>query len=218
MWSWLENLDRVLSWLYEAFWLFLLQCAVVAKTWIECEFVAKASIEHEVVAKAWIKHVVVAKAWIKHKLSRKPIHVYYSFWLWKKNNPARRAGEKNNLAPKLSEKNFLARKKIPSPPQNIKWTVPNRMSFNWYYGVFFCRREDNFIYACTCFHWTKNIKRNVKQRKNISRIRFFSKAIQWHIKKIIIRIITINAFKTSLKCISRKMHINFFRISRVRMF
>ena len=35
---------------------------------------------------------------------------------YKKNNPARRAGEKNNLAPKLSEKNFLARKKIPSPP------------------------------------------------------------------------------------------------------
>ena len=35
---------------------------------------------------------------------------------YKKNNPARRAGEKNNLASKLSEKNFLARKKIPSPP------------------------------------------------------------------------------------------------------
>ena len=52
VWSWLENLDRVLSWLYEAFWLLLLQCAVVVKPWIECEFVAKASIEHEVVAKA----------------------------------------------------------------------------------------------------------------------------------------------------------------------
>ena len=47
-----------------------------------------------------------------------------AFQGYKKNNPARRAGEKNNLAPKLSEKNFLARKKIPSPPQNIKWTVP----------------------------------------------------------------------------------------------
>ena len=46
---------------------------------------------------------------------------------YKKNNPARRAGEKNNHAPKLSEKN-LARKKIPSPPpQNIKWTVPNEV-------------------------------------------------------------------------------------------
>ena len=43
----------------------------------------------------------------------------------KKNNPARRAGEKNNLAPILSEKNILARTKNPSPPLNIKWTVPN---------------------------------------------------------------------------------------------
>ena len=42
----------------------------------------------------------------------------------KKNNPARRAGEKNNLAPILSEKNILARTKNPSPPLNIKWTVP----------------------------------------------------------------------------------------------
>ena len=44
---------------------------------------------------------------------------------YKKNNPARRAGEKNNLAPILSEKNILARTKNPSPPPpNIKWTVP----------------------------------------------------------------------------------------------
>ena len=35
---------------------------------------------------------------------------------YKKNNPARRAGEKNNLAPILSEKNILARTKSPSPP------------------------------------------------------------------------------------------------------
>ena len=138
MWSWLENLDRVLSWLYEAFWLFLLQCAVVAKTWIECEFVAKTPFEHAVVAKAWIKHVVVAKAWFKHKLSRKPelsiscresLYMYIIAFGSKKNNPARRAGEKNNLAPKLSEKKFLARKKIPSPPQNIKWTVPKHPVF-----------------------------------------------------------------------------------------
>ena len=46
----------------------------------------------------------------------------------KKNNPAQRAGEKNNLAPILSEKNILARTKNPSPPLNIKWTVPNKYS------------------------------------------------------------------------------------------
>ena len=32
--------------------------------------------------------------------------------------------KKNNLAPILSEKNILARTKNPSPPLNIKWTVP----------------------------------------------------------------------------------------------
>ena len=46
MWSWLENLkERPVD--YEAVWLFLMQCAVVAKTLIEFEFVAKAWICYE---------------------------------------------------------------------------------------------------------------------------------------------------------------------------
>ena len=77
-----------------------------------------------------LKHEAVAKAWIKHKyMSRKPMCHKCSFWLWKKNNPARRAGEKKNLAPILSEKNFSAQPKIPSHPLNIKWTVPNPRFF-----------------------------------------------------------------------------------------
>ena len=69
------------------------------------------------------------------KLSRKPelsikyspesLYVINVAYGYEKNNPARRAGEKNNLAPILSEKNILARTKNPSPPLNIKWTVPN---------------------------------------------------------------------------------------------
>ena len=47
---------------------------------------------------------------------RESLYMYIIAFGYKKNNPARRAGEKNNFAPKLSEKKFLARKKIPSPP------------------------------------------------------------------------------------------------------
>ena len=44
---------------------------------------------------------------------------------------------KNNLAPILSEKKFPTQTKIPAPPpppQNIKWTVPNRVWGLKHYG------------------------------------------------------------------------------------
>ena len=59
------------------------------------------------------------------KYSPESLYVINVAYGYEKNNPARRAGEKNNLAPILSEKNILARTKNPSPPLNIKWTVPN---------------------------------------------------------------------------------------------
>ena len=67
-------------------------------------------------------------------LSRKPelsiscresLYMYIIAFRYKKNNPARRAGEKNNLAPKLYEKNSWPGKKFQAPPPpNIKWAVP----------------------------------------------------------------------------------------------
>ena len=57
-------------------------------------------------------------------ICRESLYVINVAFGYEKNNPARRAGEKNNLATILSEKNFSARTKIPSPPLNIKWTVP----------------------------------------------------------------------------------------------
>ena len=120
VWSWLENLKRAWSVDYEAVWLFLLQCAVVAKP----KFVAKAWINPECVVKAWIKHIVVAKTTIKHEVVAKA-SIYTAFG-YEKNNPARRAGEKNNLAPILAKKNFRPRHRSQAP-QNIKWTVPYKL-------------------------------------------------------------------------------------------
>ena len=50
------------------------------------------------------------------KYSRESLYVINVAFGYKKNNPARRAGEKNNLAPILSEKIFWPGPKTQAPP------------------------------------------------------------------------------------------------------
>ena len=69
----------------------LLQSVVVAKTWIECEYNAKALNLSMMLSR---KHEVVAKAWIKHINSRESLYAIKVAFGYKKNNPARRAGQK----------------------------------------------------------------------------------------------------------------------------
>ena len=101
LWSWLENRNSV------KLTMFLLQSAIVAKTWIECEFVAKALI---------LSMRLSRKPELSIKLSWKPLCYKCSFWLWKRNNPARRAGEKNYLALISFEKKSRPGPKTQAPP------------------------------------------------------------------------------------------------------
>ena len=88
---------------------------------------------------------------------RESLYMYIIAFGYKKNNPARRAGEKNNLAPKLSEKkiSWPGKKFQAPPPPNIKWTVPNHTilsgccQINWpLYS-----RKFRWRLCVLCFYW-----------------------------------------------------------------
>ena len=128
LWSWLDNLNSV------QLTMFLLQSAVVAKTWIECEFVTKVlnlsmrlSRKHELSMKLSRKSDLSIK--LSWNLSLNVINVVFGYE--KKIRPFESA-KKIIMLWFVPRKNSRPGPKTQAPPPlNIKWTMPYIYMRTW---------------------------------------------------------------------------------------